>query len=331
MSHAAESSAQASRRRIDDDDAAVGPSSSTEDHEAELALEQELESERRAHAHERRLDAKRKRIQLLDHLLRDLDALVYLELLTLYYLDCSFFWFLVRSLLHTTLLTPVRDIVEQALQRNKEHQPYLISILALFLINFSLHAICRQPAAGEETRGYLHGGLMIDFIGQQGPTSKWKLLALDVMVLVLQMVMVSVTTKKRALKKRLASLVSGEATATETTAANPNQDVDAEEQGVLRRSDSLSDVGADADVDEEDALLEAATSGSNCADALELLSSGQSVVGSFTLLDTLFQGHADYMAQHRQRSAQASSVPLTPATLRELHRIRTTFGAIGGG
>jgi hypothetical protein len=38
-------------------------------------------------AKERRLDAKRKRIALLDQLLKDLDALVLVELVTIYYLE----------------------------------------------------------------------------------------------------------------------------------------------------------------------------------------------------------------------------------------------------
>lgn len=38
---------------------------------------------------ERRLDAKRKRVVFLDHLLRELDTLVFLELVALYHLEYS--------------------------------------------------------------------------------------------------------------------------------------------------------------------------------------------------------------------------------------------------
>ena len=38
----------------------------------------------------RRLDAKRKRIRMLNELLRDLDMVVYMELITLYYLEYGY-------------------------------------------------------------------------------------------------------------------------------------------------------------------------------------------------------------------------------------------------
>ena len=129
---------------------------------------------------------------------------------------------------------------------------------------------------------------MIDFIGQQGPTSRWKLGALDMCILFLQLVMVSVHVKRRELKKKLAKLSAGggaPSTTTTTTntrttsdsaAVNDNaardQDADDEERGVLHRTDTLSDLGIDPDND-EDALLPSSESGH--MDAVELLSSGQ--------------------------------------------------------
>lgn len=45
------------------------------------------EREREKQVQQRRMDAKRKRIQMLGELLRDLDMVVYLELITLYHLE----------------------------------------------------------------------------------------------------------------------------------------------------------------------------------------------------------------------------------------------------
>lgn len=45
------------------------------------------EREKEKLAKERRLDGKRKRIRMLNELLRDLDMVVYMELITLYYLE----------------------------------------------------------------------------------------------------------------------------------------------------------------------------------------------------------------------------------------------------
>jgi hypothetical protein len=50
-------------------------------------LEEEDEAQREQRFKERRLDAKRKRVNLLDHLLRELDTLVFVELITLYHLE----------------------------------------------------------------------------------------------------------------------------------------------------------------------------------------------------------------------------------------------------
>lgn len=49
-------------------------------------------TQREQRAKERRLDAKRKRVVFLDHLLRELDTLVFLELIILYHLEYTIPW-----------------------------------------------------------------------------------------------------------------------------------------------------------------------------------------------------------------------------------------------
>jgi hypothetical protein len=292
-------------------------------------------------ARERRLDAKRKRIRMLNDVLRELDLAVYMQLITIYHCDCSFFWFAVRAVIHGTLLTPPADPVGE--RPPDEPKPFLPLVLCAFLANFLLHQLYPAPTAGEDTRGYLHGGLMIDFIGQQGPTSKWKLGALDLCVLCLQLVMVSVLVKRRELKKKLAKLSAG-ATATTTTTntaaaattddaaealanetAAREQDADDEERGVLRRSDTLSDIGVDADDDE--ALLSSSGDAGH-PDALDILTSGQCVIGDFSLIDTLLQENKNYSAYRLTRTE--SGINDMPETLRRLNTLRTRF-AVGGG
>ncbi|KAF1842248.1 DUF1746-domain-containing protein [Cucurbitaria berberidis CBS 394.84] len=307
--------------------------------------DEEDEREREKWAKERRLDAKRKRIRMLNELLRELDMTVYMELIALYYLDCSFFWLAVKALIHGSLLTPIPDT---ALQRPPdEPKPFLPLLLFAFAVNFVLHLTYPAPAADEDTRGFLHGGLMIDFIGQQGPTSKWTLGALDLCILLLQLVMVSVHVKRRELKRNLAKSSAGEAaSSTNTTTgdgatsesgvedttrvSNDNaareQDADDEERGVLHRTDTLSDMGADLD-DEEDALLPSSADIGH-SDALDLLTSGQCVIGEFTLLDTLLQENKNYSAYRLTRSE--SGMNDMPETLRRLNTLRTRFG-VGGG
>lgn len=247
-------------------------------------------------------------------------------------------------------------------RQHDEHKPYLPMILFTFTVNFLLHLLYPAPAAGEETRGYLHGGLMIDFIGQQGPTNKWKLASLDIALLLLEMVMLAVHVKRRDLKKNLARISAGAetsdtaaaegstdaetassappaATATSTAPANTTnseaaareQDADAEERGVLRRTDTFSDLGADPEEDEENVLLP--SSETRHADALDMLTSSQCVVAELTLIDTLLQAHADYNVYRQTRaesssSSASSSVP--SSTLRQLQAIRMRIG-VGGG
>lgn len=211
-----------------------------------------------------------------------------------------------------------------------------------FAVNSVFHLVYKAPSAGEETRGYLHGGLLIDFIGQQGPTSKWKLIGLDMAILLLQLVMVSVYVKKRDLKQKLAKMT-GVTISTETTegesantagghTAEPTttdreQDADAEERGLLRRTDTMSDAGQAED--EEDALL-ATSSETGPVDSLDTLTSGQAVIGDFTIIDTLLQEHADYNVYRRTRTETGAGSGLSPDAMRQLHSIRMRFG-VGGG
>jgi hypothetical protein len=245
-----------------------------------------------------------------------------------------------KSFLHGTLLTPIPDTA--AVDRPPDvPKPFLPLLLFSFGVNFLLHLTYPAPSAGEDTRGYLHGGLMIDFVGQQGPTSKWQLGTLDICILFLQLIMVSVHVKRRELKTKLAKLSIGASTSTTRATSDPasertvqttndnaarQQDADDEERGVLHRTDTLSDLGADPD-NEEDALLPSASKPGH-ADALDILTSGQCVIGDFTLIDTILQENRNYAAYRLTRSE--SGMNDMPDTLRRLNTLRTRFG-VGGG
>lgn len=237
-----------------------------------------------------------------------------------------------------------------------EPRPFLPVVAGLFTVNFLLHMLYSAPSAGEDTRGYLHGGLMIDFIGQQGPTSKWKLGGLDLCIMVLQLIMVSAHVKRRELKTQLKQISASEAqsgsvvaTATSdaagdstaaaavTAVATPTptltsentargQDVDDEERGVLRRTDSMSDIGADAE--EEHALLPSGSEAGH-VDALDLLSSGQCVILSAGVIDTIWRENENYRVFRQTRTESSLSGDM-PETLRRLNTLRARFG-VGGG
>jgi hypothetical protein len=65
------------------------------------------------------------------------------------------------------------------------------------LFSALIHLLRSNPSAGEATRGYLHGGLILDFVGQLGPIPKLRLLLLDLAILLFQLLLVRTIASKR--------------------------------------------------------------------------------------------------------------------------------------
>ncbi|CAK4033633.1 Hypothetical predicted protein [Lecanosticta acicola] len=179
----------------------------------------------------------KRRGELLDDLLRNLDILVYAELSAIYYMDCSFTRFLLRAIVQLMFLTPKPALFPEP----PPNRPYIGGIFGSNILCFLLHAIFAAPSAGEQTRGYLHGGLAMDFIGQKGPTSKVHLLVLDILVLVMQVVQLSVHVLKMKLKDGSSTAEATPVAVTtsdgDTYSAQPvsaGQSLDDEERGVRR-------------------------------------------------------------------------------------------------
>lgn len=105
------------------------------------------------------------------------------------------------------------------------------------------HAFVLRPEAGEETRGYLHGGLFIDFIGQ-APVSVSRLLSFDLLILLIDIVMlaliierVRLTESSSSSSDRTGSDANTNTDAGQETVTPHLQDHDAEERGVSRQED----------------------------------------------------------------------------------------------
>lgn len=98
------------------------------------------------------------------------------------------------------------------------------------------HAFFTQPEIDETTRGYLHGGLFIDFIGQKGPVSVGRLISFDLLVMVVDFVMLGLVIERvrtvDSISESLSLSQSGETGA--EAEAEAQQDHDSEERGVLR-------------------------------------------------------------------------------------------------
>lgn len=162
--------------------------------------------------------------------------------------SCSFARLVMRALVQYMYLTPKP---EEFLKLMPAARPHMAIIFGSSIICMLAHLVFALPEATETERGYLHGGVIIDFIGQKTPTSKLSLLLIDVLVLVLQCVMCSVWLEKDRLKLveiTLQSVTAGGSPkrtatrpATSSTTAAPTmaevpsgQDLDAEERGVMR-------------------------------------------------------------------------------------------------
>jgi hypothetical protein len=177
-------------------------------------------------------------------------------------------------------------------------------ILGPNLFCMLLHLLTPLPAASEVSRGYLHGGVLVDFVGQKAPTSKFSLLFLDLIVMALQCFMLTVNMEKDRVKRILnpAQQPAGRDGATETisataTTTHPGQDHDAEERGVLRNAPTidgetddielrpLGDDDNDGD-DESTTLLERRRTESY-EDLRDALSSGNGILANLHIRSAL--------------------------------------------
>src|SRR3954469_4316676 len=93
--------------------------------------------------------------------------------------SCSLFRLLLRAVNQMMFLSPKPQFIPTA----PIHRPYIGAIFAPNIICILLHILTARSEAGEAMRGYLHGGVIIDLIGQKGPTSKFHLVVLDLLVL----------------------------------------------------------------------------------------------------------------------------------------------------
>ncbi len=207
----------------------------------------------------------RKRGDLLDDLVRNLDILVYAELSTIYYMDCSFLRFLFRAFVQFMFLT----LKQPPFPEQPGNRPVIAPLITSNLICLLVHFFSSAPEAGEATRGYLHGGLAMDFIGQKGPTSKVHLIILDMLVVALQLThMAAMMARKRS--RDAASIPTPPAvgsTPQPVSSAPPasvqQQDIESEERGVHR-----ADLGTDIEMQTLNASGSAAPEPSATSDTL---------------------------------------------------------------
>ncbi|TVY71278.1 DSC E3 ubiquitin ligase complex subunit, partial [Lachnellula suecica] len=250
----------------------------------------------------------RKKLEFVDSLMLNLDVLIYVELSILYYMDCSFFRLLIRAVNQVMFLTPKPNFIPNM----PAHRPYIGAIFGPNLICILLHIFTARSEAGEAMRGYMHGGIIVDLIGQKGPTSKIHLVLLDLLVLALQCFMLAVHIERERLSAVLKAFVSPVQAADQPRAeVQTSQDHDAEERGVMR-----DEVTADGDIElqplpststttatalptehEEDRarlLAETSPPEESEEDALDKFWMGTAIVADFHVLQNIRTQWSDY-------------------------------------
>ncbi|KAJ5531015.1 hypothetical protein N7527_004408 [Penicillium freii] len=253
------------------------------------------------------------KVAFIDRLLRDLDILVYCQLSALYYMDCSIVLFAIRAIVELIFFTPKAPPFEPT-----RSQPYVGAIIGSNLICMLFHAFLIRPEAGEETRGYLHGGLFIDFIGQ-APVSVYRLLSFDLLIFLIDFIMLALIIERVKTNGAPApapttpnSDTVTETTTGTTTETSPDaeesqpQDHDAEERGILRQedgeetispahysSDSHHNGGIDEEVEEERTTLLAdpadaeSGSGARGEHPMDTFAAGEAVIVNVSFLGTI--------------------------------------------
>lgn len=145
-------------------------------------------------------------------------------------ISCSFLRFLLRAFVQFLYLTPKAPILPEP----PADKAVIGPILGSNLLCLALHLWFSAPSAGEATQGYLHGGLAMDFIGQQGPTSKFHLFLLDIFMLVLQLVMLPASLQRRSLRDAAEAASTPRTAVSTTVQRDSRQNLDSEERGVRR-------------------------------------------------------------------------------------------------
>ena len=197
-----------------------------------------------------------------------------------------------------------------------------------------LHLIFAPPAAGEATRGYLHGGLLIDFVGVESPVSKARLVIDDVLVATLQVICLAVVLERRKITPASPpSSNTADETApspspiTDPSSFTPPHDHDSEERGILPARLALltspsnntntmelqplsaGRTGADQDHERDElshpaAMVPTSSSAAAHDHPLDAAYSGQSIIAEIGILTTVREQYV-----HTERTGASTAMP----------------------
>ncbi|KAH8736956.1 hypothetical protein BGZ61DRAFT_525168 [Ilyonectria robusta] len=245
-----------------------------------------------------------RKLEFVTHLLKSLDTLVFVELSALYYMECSMFRFVLRAVGQYMYLTPKDDSFPFLMPATRMH---VMLVVIPNIICMLLHLFCSLSVGPDYHRGYMHGGLVIDFIGQKPPTSRLYYLLADVAILAIQCLMLTVHTERERLRvmlKTFRPLVSDLAQQVMTIPSI--EDLDAEERGVSRdmsgfattdetndvemqplRRASDADDGNEQNGESESLSRESSMEESSRSHLSDVLSSGNAILGEYHVIHSI--------------------------------------------
>ena len=158
--------------------------------------------------------------ELVQDCLKTVDVITFIEIGILYYLDNSTLLLIIRALTQTLYITSRSPFISPGQS--------LLSVLFANAICIISNLLFRSAQPVDKlTRGYQHGGLLVDFVGELGPVSRLRMICGDILVLLLQLFSL-------ALREDNDSTGSAEG-----HVSAPVQDLESEERG-LRRSQEIS-------------------------------------------------------------------------------------------
>ncbi|KAG6030027.1 hypothetical protein E4U19_000694 [Claviceps sp. Clav32 group G5] len=287
-----------------------------------------------------------KKLSYVTHLLKSLDLLVFAELSGLYYMECSMFRFLLRAVGQYMYLTPKDESFPFLMPAGRVH---VLLVVVPNLICMLLHLFTSLPRGPDFHRGYQHGGLIIDFVGQRPATYRIYYLLADLAILGLQCLMLTVHTQREQLRVLLKTFrpilpeLSGDMQGT-AIAARSLQDLDAEERGVLLHGQDVTTPAANLTTMEEGggvemrhasgslevvegdqngeagSLLQRSTS-EECprAPLSDIINSGNAVLGNYCIIQSVMSAAGDF-ERTAAHSLRTISYEATLATLQARRR-----------
>lgn len=260
------------------------------------------------------------------------------------------FRFLVRAIGQYMYLTPKDEAFPFLMPASRVH--VLLVVIPNFICIF-LHLFTSLPQGPDFHRGYQHGGLIIDFVGQQPPTSRIYYLIADFAILAIQCLMLTVHTQREQLRVMLKTFrpMLPEIAEELEAAVRAVQDLDAEERGVsIHATDAIATAttaatnsaaideaggiemrevngspqepgdGGDQQNGETDTLLRESTSeDSPRAQLADIMNSGNAVVGEYYIVQSVLSAAGD-LERSAAHSLRSISYGATLATLQARRR-----------